>query len=73
MAEPIPKRAKLEVITGERIDIEVYVKTFECPLCMTTWDIMINGIPDNQRGHFEANCQNCIQWGRGQILCFIVA
>ena len=53
MVEPIPKRARLDNIIRER-DEKVDVKRFECPLCMTTCDIMLNGISGNQSGHFEA-------------------
>ena len=71
MEEPIPKRPRLEKSAeAEKVDI----RTFECPLCMSTWDIiMLDGIPWNQEGHFVANCQNCKQWGRGKILCFSVS
>ena len=71
MEEPIPKRPRLETSAeAGKVDI----RRFECPLCMSTWDIiMLDGIPWNQEGHFVANCQNCKQWGRGKILCFSVS
>ena len=86
MVEPYPKRPRLEVSAGkldEKVDVKMFecpleisagkggkqVKKFECPLCMSICEIML---PGNQRGRLEAICQNCKQWGRGKVLCFIV-
>ena len=81
MVEPNPKRPRLEIgalkrdenvqrsecLENGKRNEKVDVPRFECPLCMSTSEI-----PGNERGFHVATCQNCSQWGRGKVLCFIV-
>ena len=78
MVEPNPKRPRLEIGAFKRDENvkcledgkkkeKVDVERFECPLCMSTCEV-----PGNQRDRIVATCQNCEQWGRGNVLCFIV-
>ena len=81
MAEPNSKRPRLEIgalkrdenvkrfacLENGKRNEKVDVKRFECPLCMSTCEI-----PGNESGQLEATCQNCNQWGRGKVLCYIV-